>query len=195
MKQLGTVKPLCALVLLVGLITAACGGDDDTSNTATAEPSTPTTAAGGSGNSGGGGSGGSAGGGAAAANTPIGPVAANTIQIGDTTWTRTLPMTTGQCFLQESESLGNSAVGWGPLDGDHSIRFSANQNQDGTFEAEVRDDERIFWIAGPRSPGVDDLEIELDFNALTIVGEGTFSTILGDSAPGSFHFECLPEDQ
>lgn len=209
------MKQICALVLIVGLIAAACGGDDDTSSNATAESSDPTTAAGsnggGSGGSGAsGGSGGASGGGGGASAggsgatggggstplTPIGPVAVNTIQIGDTTWNRTLPMTQGQCVVFKADgTLPDSAITWGPLDGDDDIRFSANQRQDGTFESEVRDDNRIFWIAGPRSPGVDDLEIELDFDALTVIGEGTYTSILGESLPGSFHIQCLPEDQ
>jgi hypothetical protein len=132
----------------------------------------------------------------ASAPAPSGPVEMNTIRIGSTTWSRTLPMTSGQCFLYEDDgTLPTSANVWGTLDGDDDIRFSANYGQDGTFEAEVVDESAFFWIAGRRSPEVDDLVIELDFEALTITGSGTFANVGSvDPEQGAFAFQCEPED-
>lgn len=122
---------------------------------------------------------------------PVGPAEMNTIRVGSQVWERTLPMTTGQCFVQNVEGLPPSGVAWGTLDGDDDIRFSANKNQDGTNEAEVDDEESYYWLAGPRSSGPDDLEVELDFEALTIVGQGTFTNVFtGETAAGSFAFQC-----
>jgi hypothetical protein len=127
---------------------------------------------------------------------PSGPVALNTIRIGSTVWARTLPMTSGQCFLYEDDgTLPTSATAWGTLDGNDDIRFAAQYSQDGTFEAEVVDENAFFWIAGPRSPGPDDLEIELDFDTLTISGSGSFANAANaDVVRGSFEFQCEPED-
>ena len=128
---------------------------------------------------------------AASGAESVGPAEMNTIRIGSQVWERTLPMTTGQCFVQNVEGLPPSGVSWGTLDGDDGIRFSAKQNQDGTNEAEVDDQESYYWLAGPRSSGPDDLEVELDFEALTIIGQGPFTNLFtGETAPGSFAFQC-----
>lgn len=196
-----------SLVIAIALISAACGGDSESdpdeagsdgggNGGGATSGQGSATAASGDGSSGGNPSGGSNPSGGTASLTPIGPVAENTIQIGDQTWQRTLPMAQGQCVVfKDDGTLPDSAITWGTLDGDDDIRFSANQLQDGTFQSEVQGDD-FFWIAGARSPGVDDLQIELDFDALTVIGEGTFSNLLStDLRAGSFHFKCLPEDQ
>ena len=171
-----------SLLVAIGLLLAACGGSDGESDNGDIATTTVATADVQSAAS----SGGSA--------EPIGPADMNTIRIGDNTWNRTLPMTTGQCFLYEDDgNLPTSAVAWGTLDGDDDWRFSASQNQDGTFEAEVTNNAEVYWFAGARSPGVDDLEIVLDFEALTITGSGTFSDVLGNAAGGSFAFQCEPD--
>jgi len=119
----------------------------------------------------------------------------NTIRIGSTVWARTLPMTTGQCFVFEDDgTLPDSGVAWGTLNGDDDIRFRAAYSQDGTFEAEVVDENAYFWMAGPRSPGPDDLVVELDFDTLTISGSGSFANALNtDVVQGTFEFQCEPE--
>lgn len=184
------MKRLIAIVVFAMLV-AACGGDDTGSDPATGDPATgdpATTTRATTGSDADGGEGGDP--------APIGPVAMDTIQIGDQTWSRTLPMTTGQCFLQDDESLGTSAVAWGTLDGNDDLRFSADYDQDGTFGSEVSNGQDVYWIAGERSPGVDDLTIELDFDELTIVGEGTYTSLItGESAAGSFAFRCEPDEE
>ncbi len=127
-----------------------------------------------------------------AAPESVAPADMNTIRIGSQVWERTLPMTTGQCFVQNVDGLPPSGVAWGTLDGDDDVSFSAGQSQDGTNEARVEDQETYYWIAGPGvADGPDDLEVELDFDALTIRGQGTFSNVFtGETAPGSFAFQC-----
>ncbi len=124
-----------------------------------------------------------------------GPLGENSIRIGDQTWERTLPMTTGQCFLYEDDgTLPDSASAWGTLDNDEDLRFAARYGQDGSFESEVSNNEDMYWGSGPRF-GEDDLEIELDFENLTISGSGTYvSLITGERAVGSFQFTCEPEE-
>lgn len=124
-----------------------------------------------------------------------GPLGENTIRIGDQTWERTLPMTSGQCFLFEDDgTLPDSASAWGTLDNDEDLRFSARYNQDGTFESEVSNNHDMYWGSGPRF-GEDDLVVELDFENLTISGSGTYSSLItGERAMGSFQFTCEPEE-
>lgn len=124
-----------------------------------------------------------------------GPLGENTIRIGDQTWERTLPMTTGQCFLFEDDgTLPDSGTAWGTLDGDEDLRFAARYQQDGTFESEVSNNHDMYWGSGPRF-GEDDLVIELDFDTLTISGNGTFASLItGERAMGSFQFTCEPEE-
>ena len=183
------LMPILMVTLLLALLVAACGGDDTDAGGPNGDSGTTqaTTDQGSTGSD--------TNGGAGESPEPIGPVAMDTIQIGDTTWSRTLPMTTGQCFLQQDDSLGTSAVAWGTLDGDDDLRFSADYDQDGTFGSEVSNGQDVYWIAGERSPGVDDLTIELDFDGLTIVGEGTYTSLItGESAAGSFAFQCEPDE-
>lgn len=127
-----------------------------------------------------------------AATATVAPADMNTIRIGSQVWERTLPMTTGQCFVQNVDGLPPSGVAWGTLDDDDDISFSAGQNQDGTNEARVEDQEAYYWIAGPRvADGPEDLEVELDFDALIVRGRGTFTNLFtGETAPGSFAFQC-----
>jgi hypothetical protein len=122
---------------------------------------------------------------------PSGPVELNTIRIGSEVWGRTLPMTTGQCEIHEDDgNLPTSAFVWGTLDGDDDLRFAASLNQDGTVEAEISNG-AMYWIAGERGPGDNDLIIELDFDTQTISGTATFTLInTGEMASGSFEFRC-----
>ncbi len=128
---------------------------------------------------------------------PAGAVEPNTIRIGSQVWKRTLPMTTGQCFLfKDDGTLPTSANVWGTLDGVEDSHFSASVNQDGTFEAGINGpgDSTLYWQAGQRNPEVNDLVIELDFEAQTITGHGTFHSLTERrSASGSFEFICEPE--
>jgi hypothetical protein len=124
-------------------------------------------------------------------------LAPNTIRIGDQVWERTLPMTTGQCFLSTAAGgIPDWGVAWGTLDGDEDIRFSASAKQDGSFEVEVINFVDMQWGAGPRFQQEEsDLVVELDFDTLTISGHGTFRSLpTGERAMGSFEFTCEPEE-
>lgn len=73
------------------------------------------------------------------------------------------------------------------------MRFSVRHKQDGTFEAENQS-RTYYWIAGARSIGVDDIQIELDFESLTITGQGIFTNIYtSESMRGSFNIQCEEE--
>lgn len=124
-----------------------------------------------------------------------GPLEPNTIRIGDEVWSRTLPMTSGQCFLIEDDgTLTDAATAWGTLNGDDALSFRASYQVD-AIEAQVKNESDMYWGAGPRFTE-DDLVIELDFDNLTISGHGTFvSLITGEKAMGSFEFVCDPADQ
>ncbi|CAN5875203.1 hypothetical protein BH23ACT4_BH23ACT4_00060 [soil metagenome] len=41
-----------------------------------------------------------------------------------------------------------SGTAWGTFDNDDDLRFNASQKQDGTFEVQVSDDDRMFWGFG-----------------------------------------------
>ncbi len=188
------VRKLMVSLAASTLLLAACGGDDSSAPDTAAPESESEAEVEDSASDGGGDSQ------EAESDTadppPAGPVEVNTIRIGSQVWSRTLPMTTGQCVVFEDDgTLPDSGFAWGTLDGDDDIRFSANYGQDGTFESEVVDENEFFWIAGPRSPGPDDLVIELDFDALTISGSGSFANAFNsDVEQGSFVFQCEPED-
>ena len=177
-----SIAVMVAVVGVVGGVHAGCGSDDSlTESEAGADEEATESAT----------SDAPAESGTESGAESVGPAEMNTIRIGSQVWERMLPMTTGQCFVQNIEGLPPSGVAWGTLDGDDRIRFSANQSQDGTNEAEVDDQESYYWLAGPRASGPDDLEVELDFDALTIVGQGTFTNLFtGETAPGSFAFQC-----
>ena len=122
----------------------------------------------------------------------------NTIRIGDQVWTRTLPMSSGQCLVIEADgTLPAWSTVWGTLDGDDETRFSVNYNQDGTFESEITNNFDEYWGAGTRFQGDEaDLVIDLDFENLTVTGNGTFTSLTtGERARGSFFLTCEPEDQ
>lgn len=132
--------------------------------------------------------------------TPEGPGALqpNTIRIGSQVWTRTLPMTSGQCLVIKADgTLPDWSTVWGTVDGDDDTRFSANYKQDGTFESELTNNFDQYWGAGTRFQGDEaDLVIELDFENLIVSGHGTFRSLTtGELAQGSFLFTCEPEDQ
>ena len=183
-----------AVVCLVAGVTAlaACGDDDPPGalSELADDASAPGTQSGdGSGDDA---SGDDASSGDAAAPEPVGPADMDTIRIGSQVWERTLPMTTGQCFVFEDDGvLPSSATAWGTLGGDDDVRFSVSANQDGTFEADVESENEYWWLAGPRSSGPDDLVVELDFDALTVTGQGTFTNLYtGETAAGSFAIQC-----
>jgi hypothetical protein len=189
------LKTLIALFasLLVGAV-IACGGDDDFSALQSQQPDS----AGGAQTSNEGSDAGQTSneGSNAASSGPVGPADMNTIRIGDQVWMRTLPMTRGQCFLYKNDgTLPTSATVWGTLDNDDSLHFSVNYTQEGTFEAQVDNDVELYWVAGERNSEIDDLTIELDFDAQTIRGNGTFTNFVGGgNAQGSFAFQCEEED-
>ena len=125
----------------------------------------------------------------------------NTIVIGDRIWTRDVGGSVGQCLVQEEGPNGLEALAsaWGPLDGDPGTQLEISVDGD-RFHAEVKSD-LYYWIAGPRSTGVDDLEIEFDADANTLGGTGTmrgtgtFTNVMdGTSAPGSFEMMCGPTE-
>lgn len=184
------MKRFSVVVFVLVLVLAGCGGDDGDSASGAGDgtPDDTTRTAGddtsaddGSGDGG--------------TPEPVGPADMNTIRIGSETWSRTLPMTTGQCFLP-AEDGGNPTGGtvWGTLDGNDDLRFSASYEADGGHGAEVNDGTSVYWIAGERSPNGNDLEFEIDFDAQTITGSGTFTSLTtGDIAAGSFAFQCEGE--
>jgi hypothetical protein len=193
------LRYLLALIAVVALASVACGGTaldgaDSVPDGAVDDQPIDTTF-GGDPNAGGGG--GSQPG--EVEPEPAGAVEPNTIRIGSQVWKRTLPMTEGQCFLQEDDgTLPTSANVWGPVDGNEGDRFSARHQQDGTFEADVTGggDSSLFWLGGTKNPEVNDLVIELDFDAQTIKGHGTFWSLTEQrAASGSFHFICEPGAQ
>lgn len=120
-----------------------------------------------------------------------GPLAMDTIRVGSEVWERTLPMTTGQCYLFEDDgTLPTSANVWGTLDGTDDVRFSATMNQDGEFSSEISNNADMFWVAGARIQR-DDLDIQLDFANQTVTGSGVFVSLTnGRLAEGSFAFTC-----
>lgn len=180
------------VVLAFVLVLAACGGGDDagSGDGDTTGGGDTTQDSGGDGSADGGGS--DSGG---ETPEPVGPADMNTIRIGSETWARTLPMTTGQCFLP-AEDGGDPTGGtvWGTLDGNDDFRFNVGYSADGSHGAEVNDNTSIYWIAGERSPNGNDLEFEIDFDAQTITGSGTFTSLTtGEVAAGSFAFQCEGE--
>jgi hypothetical protein len=185
------MRRLTVLIAILMLVLAACGGAQEDSDTQTPDNGSGSdsedTVQGG----------GDPGNGDTGTPTPepSGPVDMNTIRIGSDVWPRTLPMTTGQCFLYEDDgNLPTSATVWGTLNGDDGLRFMANFGQDGTFEAEISNDTDMYWIAGERAPPPKDLSIELDFASNTITGSGTFYLAnTGELASGSFAFQCDEE--
>jgi hypothetical protein len=187
---------LLFLLVVLSMVLVACGGgtnepeDDDSQVTAPAGNDDSAADAGETDPDDGGNEGG-----ASDEPTPeaAGPLGENSIRIGDQTWERTLPMTTGQCFLYEDDgNLPTSANAWGTLDGDEDLRFAARYGQDGSFESEVDNNFDMYWGSGPRF-GEDDLVIELDFDNLKISGSGTYvSLTTGERAMGSFQFTCEP---
>jgi hypothetical protein len=193
----GPMKFSIAVLAALAMVVASCGSDDDsssesvgesaevdasaqTADTDTADTEAPDEDAGDESSD------------AGSESEPVGPAEPNTIQIGSQVWERTLPMTTGQCFLYEDDgTLPTSATVWGTLDGDEELGFLISQNQDGTLEAELDNNFDMYWIAGYRGPDTDDLVIELDFEAQTIIGSGTFTLLnTGETVSGSFEFVC-----
>jgi hypothetical protein len=193
------LRHLLVLIAIAALTVAACSGAEPGSvasppgdQTGNENGGQPTDAPQGDPTAGGGGQAGEV------EAEPAGPVEPNTIRIGSQVWKRTLPMTTGQCFLYEDDgTLPTSASVWGTLDGIEDSHFSASVGQDGAFGAGLNGpgDSTLYWQAGARNPEVNDLVIELDFEAQTIKGSGTFHSLTERrSASGSFEFICEPEE-
>lgn len=194
------MRILIALITLMAITTAACGGAAST----TADPAGGNQAGGRSSAAPDGGT--TSGGDQSAASVPdvggiepepASPVEPNTIRIGSQVWKRTLPMTTGQCFLTKADgTLPTWGVAWGTLDDNEDLHFSAKVGQDGAFSADVDDNTRNpttplpHWVAGKGIP-VADLVVELDFDTQTIRGHGTYTDrATGKLASGSFEFIC-----
>ncbi len=181
------MRNLVTLIALISLAATACGGATIPDDPAIGDQATSQPGDGSPGNAEPGGGGASS----EPAPEPAGPVEPNTIRIGSQVWARTLPMTTGQCFLQADDgTLPDSGTVWGTLDGDETLRFSVSYGQDGTFESEISNNADMYWIAGSRAP-LDDLVVELDFATQTISGGGTYTLLnTGETASGSFEFVC-----
>lgn len=188
-------RRLLAVLMVLAIILAACGGAGS-APTQAVDGSPGITDAGQVNQGGTGGTSSGSGSGDEVTPEASGPLAPNTIRIGDQVWERTLPMTTGQCFLSRADlGIPDWGLAWGTLDGDEEVRFSASHKQDGTFEVEVTNNVNMQWGAGPRfQQEAADLVIELDFDTLTISGHGTFRSLpTGERAMGSFEFTCEPE--
>lgn len=181
------MRRLAAVMFAVALVVSACGGGaddeggaDNTAGVFGQDPSGDDPAAGNSGP------------GSAEDPTPeaSGSLDSDSIRIGNEVWNRTLPMTSGQCYVfKDDGNLPDSANAWGTLNNDDGLEFSASHGQDGSFEAQVRSD-NMYWLAGERSPGTE-LTIELDHDNLTLRGEGIFNNIhTNEFAYGSFEFVC-----
>jgi len=177
-RRIALIGLLCLLLVSA---TIACGGGDDFSALQSQQPDNS-----------GSGQASNDGPNTGSSSGPVGPADLNTIRIGDQVWMRTLPMTTGQCFLYENDgTLPTSATVWGTLNNDDSLHFSVNYTQEGTFEAQVDNDVDMYWVAGERNGEINDLTIELDFKEQTIRGSGTFTNFTrGGNAQGSFAFQC-----
>jgi hypothetical protein len=111
-------------------------------------------------------------------------------RIGDDVWVRTIPITSGQCFVQEGEGITPFTV-WGTLNNDDTLSLAVSHDQDAGVAAEVRSD-TMSWVAG----GKDGTEVvvEHDFVAQSITGSGLFyNGHSNEWAYGSFDFTCTGE--
>ena len=98
-------------------------------------------------------------------------------------WSRTLPMTRGQCFVEEGKATAR-----GTLNGDDTFEFSVKANSNGSFEAQILSND-MNWVAGVRDGS--ELSIDSDVSSQTISGAGLFYNMYTDEwAYGSFQFEC-----
>lgn len=186
-------EPTAGLVVLC-LVMVACGG---TPTQATIESSTDRAPVESGSDEASGTEGGTTASGEVTPEAP-GSLQPNTIRIGSQVWTRTLPMTSGQCLVIAADgTLPDWGTVWGTVDGDDDTRFSANYQQDGTFESQITNNFDQYWGAGTRFQGEEaDLVIELDFENLILSGSGTYTSLTtGELAKGSFLFKCEPEDQ
>ncbi len=115
----------------------------------------------------------------------------NGFRIGNTVWERTIPMTGGQCFVQESEGAIPFAV-WGTLDGDDALDFGVSYDSDtDSTSAQVTSD-AVFWVAGKQDGS--QLAVEHDIDAQSVAGNGLFLNLLTNEwAYGSFQFTCESE--
>ena len=186
------------VVVSIGVLAAACGGADDSANSGTGFGTEPpesgqqqnsedsdsnsgTEAATAPGD-----------GGTLDDPTPeaSGLLPQDGFRIGDDVWVRTVPITSGQCFVQEGEGITPFAV-WGTLNNDDSLSFAVSHDQDAGFGAEVTSD-TMFWVAG-RKDGTEVI-VDHDFATQSITGSGLFYNLHSDEwAYGSFEFTCTGE--
>ncbi len=119
-----------------------------------------------------------------------GALAPNGFRIGNTVWERTVPITRGQCFVQDSEGATPFAA-WGTLNGDDALEFGVSYDSDtDSTDAQVTSD-NMFWVAGKKDGS--QLSVEHDVEALSIAGTGLFYNLHTDEwAYGSFQFTCEP---
>lgn len=118
---------------------------------------------------------------------PSGTLPSNGFRIGDNAWARTVPITRGQCFVQEGEGVLPFAV-WGTLDNDDGLSFAVSIGEDDAFSSEVTSD-TMFWVAGQRVGS--QLSVTHDLTTQTISGEGIFNNLQSNEwAHGSFAFTC-----
>jgi hypothetical protein len=176
------------LVVLLALVTAACGGGGDDGGDLGED------VFGGIGES----SGdvdpddqGSSGGGTLENPTPeaSSPLPSDSFRIGDAVWERTIP-TDGQCFVQEDDgTIPDSGAARGSVNNDPGVEFSVSHDQDGSVEAQVSSD-LMNWISGVKDGT--ELTIQLDFETNSMSGAGLFYNGHTDEwAYGSFMFTCL----
>jgi hypothetical protein len=184
------------VLVSVAVLTAACGGGDDPADevgslgtqpsedaqqAGTDEPDASSEV-----------SAGSDGSGTPDNPTPeaSGPLPPDGFRIGNDVWVRTLPITSGQCFVQEGDGVHPFTV-WGTLDNDDGQSFAVNYDDDGRFSSEVTSD-AMFWVAGSKDGS--ELTVEHDVATQSISGDGLFYNLHSDEwAYGSFQFTCAGE--
>lgn len=182
-----------AVLVSVAVIAGACGGGDDSANDP-ATASTPPPASEQQEDGGDSASSGEAntdsGSGTLENPTPeaSGQLPPDSFRIGNNVWARTIPMTRGQCFVQEGEGVAPFTA-WGTLDNDDNLEYSVSYNADtDSSDAQVTSDS-MFWVAGSRDGS--ELAVEDDFATQSISGTGLFYNMHSDEwAYGSFQFTC-----
>lgn len=183
------------LVCIVVMATACGGSDDSADDDGSVGTQSPTTgqqdATNDTGSNAGAGSS-SGDGGTLESPTPeaSGPLPSDGFRIGKDVWVRTIPITSGQCFVQEGEGIDPFAV-WGTLNGDDNLSFAVSYAEGGSFSSEVTSDS-MFWAAGEKIGS--ELTVEHDFATQSISGDGLFYNLHSDEwAYASFQFTCTGE--
>lgn len=181
------------MVATVAMIAGACGGGDPSADN-TVQSGTQRSDSGqdaGSDDSGPNGDTATQSGGTGTLDNPTpeapGPLPADGFRIGNDVWERTIPMTRGQCFVQEGDGAAPFAV-WGTLNGDDSMSFAVDDGGSGNPTSEVTSD-TMFWVSGQKDGT--QLTVEHDAATRSISGEGIFYNLQTDEwAYGSFQFTC-----